>query len=68
MFGHSYTLDLLKCLDFQVAVFISPGRAEGNITFVSEVEPWSRPTIPRASRLKAHQSSCGSWYAWPGPA
>jgi hypothetical protein len=33
-------------LDFRVAVFISPGRAEGNITFVSEVEPWSRPTTP----------------------
>jgi hypothetical protein len=33
-------------LDFRVAVFISPVRAEGNITFVSEVEPWSRPTTP----------------------
>jgi hypothetical protein len=41
MFGHSYTPDLLKYLDFRVAVFISPGQAEGNITFVSEVEPWS---------------------------
>jgi hypothetical protein len=57
MFGHSYTLDLLKYLDFQVAVFISPGRAEGNITFVSEFNPGLDPTKPPRLRLKAHQSA-----------